>query len=70
MDMLNENLKIKTYGENKVTVADLGFSWGGGANSQSGYYFAHFVLKTAWKWKNLDPEEGMRPWRPLGSVHE
>ena len=23
-----------------------------------------FFLKTAWKWKNLDPEGGARPWRP------
>ena len=39
----------------QLAVVDPGFSWGGCANSQSGYYFAHFVPKTAWKWKNLDP---------------
>ena len=35
----------------------------GGANLQVGeatYYLANFSPKTAWKWKNLDPE---------GSVH-
>ena len=27
----------------------------GCTNSQKCYYFAFFLLKTAWKWKNLDP---------------
>ena len=36
----------------------------GCANSQKCYYFAYFLLKTAWKWKNLDPKGGARPWRP------
>ena len=27
------------------------------------YYFANFLPKTAWKWKNLDPE-GVSPWHP------
>ena len=43
---------------------------GGGATPKVGvltYYFAHFLLKTAWKWKNLDPGGGGGcPWsRPL-----
>ena len=35
----------------------------GGANPPGGgatYYFAQFLPKTAWKWKNLDPEGGAR----------
>ena len=34
---------------------------GGGAPSKVGvptYYLAQFLPKTAWKWKNLDPERG------------
>ena len=30
------------------------------------YYFANLLPKTAWKWKNVDPERG----RPLGSANE
>ena len=26
--------------------------------------FFNFLPKTAWKWKNLDPGGGARPWRP------
>ena len=26
--------------------------------------FFNFLPKTAWKWKNLDPRGGARPWRP------
>ena len=39
-------------------VADPGFSWGA-PTSKVGvltYYFAVFLPKTAWKWKNLDPQ--------------
>ena len=41
------------------------FPEGGGANSQSGCVNLLFGPKTAWKWKNLDPQGlGARPWRP------
>ena len=33
------------------------------------YYFANFLRKTAWKWKNLDPKGSARPWRPPGSTN-
>ena len=41
-----------------TAVADLGFSPGGGANSQKCYYFSILSQKTAWKWKNLGPQGG------------
>ena len=42
----------------------------GGANSQKCYYFSIFLPKTAWKWKNLDPQGGARvPGAPLGSAN-
>ena len=40
-------------------MADPGFPRGGGANSPGGaptYDFAKFSKKTAWNWKNLDPQ--------------
>ena len=47
------------------TVADPGFSWGGGRQLPKWDYFFNFLLKTAWKWKNLGPPGGgARPWRP------
>ena len=49
--------------DSKPSVADPGFSPGGCANSQKCYYFSIFFPKTAWKWKNLDPQGGARPWR-------
>ena len=39
------------------------FPEGGRANSQKCYYFSIFLPKTAWKWKNLDPQG--ESWRPL-----
>ena len=33
------------------------------------YYFANFLPKTAWKWKNLDPKGIAYPWRPLESAN-
>ena len=36
-----------------LSVAGLGFSWGGCANFQIGI----ISPKTAWKWKNLDPQK-------------
>ena len=45
-----------------MPVADPGFSWGGCANSQSGCANLLFLLKTAWKWKNLDGRAGPQ-WR-------
>ena len=39
-----------------LPVADPGFSWGGGANSQVGIILQIYLPKTAWKWKNLDPQ--------------
>ena len=46
------------------TLADLGFSRGGGTLEVGvlTYYFPNFLPKTAWKWKNLDTG-GTRPWR-------
>ena len=32
------------------------------------YYFTNFLPETAWKWKNLDLEEGMHTWWPPGSA--
>ena len=32
--------------------------------------FFRFLPKTSWKWKNLDPHGGARPWRPLGSAND
>ena len=52
---------------NFFSVADPGFSRGGGANSKISYYLANFFPRTAWNWKNLDP--GARPWRPLRSAN-
>ena len=37
-------------------VADPGFSRGGGANSKRSYYLAILFPKTAWNWKNFDPQ--------------
>ena len=48
-----------------LTMADPGFSLGGrGANSQSGCTNLFFSPKTAWKWKNLNPDERVpgAPW--------
>ena len=44
---------------------------GGGANFQvwgENYYFANSFPKTAWKWKNLDPEGARVPGAPLRSA--
>ena len=42
----------------QLSVADPGFSRGGGANSKKCYYLANSFPKTAWNWKNLDPQGG------------
>ena len=45
----------------------------GGAPTPNWDYFANFLPKTAWKWKNLDPlgRWVARPWRPpLRSANE
>ena len=43
--------------------ADPGFSWGAPAPRMGvlTYYFENFLPKTAWKWKNLDPEGYWNP---------
>ena len=41
----------------------------GCANSQKCYYFSNFLLKTAWKWKNLDPRGACVPGAPLRSAN-
>ena len=42
----------------------------GGANSQSGCAYLLFLPKTAWKWKNLDPQGGRASLAPpLGSAN-
>ena len=46
------------------TMAGPAFFWGGAPIAKLVYIF---LSKTAWKWKNLDPEGGTRPWCPLGS---
>ena len=46
------------------------FPRGGGANSQSGCAYLLFLPKTAWKWKNLDPQGGRASLAPpLGSAN-
>ena len=47
-----------------LPVADPGFSPGGGRQLPKLLLFSKFLPKTAWKWKNLDPRGGARPWRP------
>ena len=51
-----------------MPVADPGFPREGCANPQgwgANLLFGQNFPKTAWKWKNLEPEGGgMRPWRP------
>ena len=36
----------------------------GGRQLPNVLLFFNFLPKTAWKWKNLDPRGGTRPWRP------
>ena len=36
----------------------------GGAPTPKLLLYFTFLPKTAWKWKNLDPRGGARPWRP------
>ena len=45
-----------------LSVADPGFPPGGGANSPGGanIRFCQILPKTAWNWKNLDPQGGAR----------
>ena len=57
-------------------MADLGFPRGGGANPQGGganLLFGKNFLKTAWKWKNSDPEGGRSslapPLKSANDVH-
>ena len=54
-----DNIKWLLFQLNRVkmttiAVVDPGFSPGAGPTSKT-YYFPIFSLKTAWKWKNLDP---------------
>ena len=39
-----------------------GFSWGRGRQLPKSYYLANILLKTAWKWKNLDRVGNAGPW--------
>ena len=65
-------LKLKIFSQNiglLRPVANSGFSWGGGADSQKYiilYFF--FLPKPAWKSKNLDPHGGV-PGAPLWSAN-
>ena len=50
--MHRKNLHVLT------PVADPGFSPGGGRQLPKVLLFFNFLPKTAWKWKNLDPQGG------------
>ena len=51
-------------------VADPGFSPGGGRQLPKVLLFFNFLPKTAWKWKNLDPQGGRASLAPpLGSAN-
>ena len=48
-----------------------GFFWGGGRQlPKSAIILQIFCQKTAWKWKNLDPQGGACPWRPLPWIRQ
>ena len=49
---------------NRFSVADPGFSPGGGANSQKCYYFSIFCRKLHENERIWTPRGGARPWRP------
>ena len=51
-------------------VADPGFFTGAPTPNLGvlSYYLAKFSPKTAWKWKELEPGWGTRPWRPVRSA--
>ena len=67
-DSTHTNTHALLHKNKHTTVADPGFSLRGCANSQKCYYFSIFFPKSAWKWKNLDPQ-GARPSCPsLGST--
>ena len=63
---MSDTPNVKNQIDTQWRIQD--FPDGGAPTSQVGtptYYFAQFLPKTAWKWKNLDPEEGGScPWRP------
>ena len=63
-------ISLQDEGEYSIkSVADPGFSWGGGVNSTSGIILQTFCRKLYENENKWTPEEGACPWRPLGSAN-